>query len=364
MKFRDLTIIFVCIIFYIFEISPVMGQAGIRAQGRDVNTPGGPNQQSQGQDPNLIKEINHAQEMRKFIIKISRFTRKLNPNFIVIVKDGFGLLEKPNFNDNTTASPAYTYLKSIDGLLISGLNFRPPVPGRDEIKTDNNIKQYLIRLSKLAKKRGISIWVKDYAPNSQIAKDSVTLNNVNNFVTFTAKFDGNIFDRIPDFPVRPINENPHNVDGIKGAKNFLYLTDTSRYEKAQDFMYSMSNTNFDAIVTDVFHKGRAPFNKNIVRGLGFKKVGAKRLVLAQMNIGAADSSSYYWKPGWRQGQPVYINEPTPGNPDKHYVQYWYKAWQDLITSTPKSYVYGIFKQGFDGVVISGVNSYQFFEGSE
>ena len=106
------------------------------------------------------------------------------------------------------------------------------------------------------------------------------------------------------------------------------------------------------------------FNKNIVRGLGFKKVGAKRLVLAQMNIGAADSSSYFWKPGWRQGQPVYINDPTSGNPDKYYVQFWYKAWQDLITSTPKSYVYGIFKQGFDGVVISGVNSYQYFEGSE
>ena len=66
-----------------------MGQAGIRAQGRDVNTPGDGDQQSQGQNPNLLKEINHAQEMRKFIIKISRFTRKLNPNFIVIVKDGF-----------------------------------------------------------------------------------------------------------------------------------------------------------------------------------------------------------------------------------------------------------------------------------
>ena len=54
MKFRDLTIIFVCILFYIFEISPVMGQAGIRAQGRDVNTPGTAGQQFQGQNPNLL----------------------------------------------------------------------------------------------------------------------------------------------------------------------------------------------------------------------------------------------------------------------------------------------------------------------
>ena len=59
-----------------------------------------------------------------------------------------------------------------------------------------------------------------------------------------------------------------------------------------------------------------------------------------------------------------IAEPTPTNPDKYYVRYWYKAWQDSITGTPKAYVYGIFKQGFDGVVIDGINAYSFFEGAQ
>ena len=100
-----------------------------------------------------------------------------------------------------------------------------------------------------------------------------------------------------------------------------------------------------------------------MRGFKFKKVGAKRLVLAEMDIGHADSSRYYWKSGWDQGNPAYIGLPTPSNPDRHYVQYWDKAWQDLITGKPNSYVYGIFKQGFDGVVITGVEAYQAFEGA-
>ena len=83
-----------------------------------------------------------------------------------------------------------------------------------------------------------------------------------------------------------------------------------------------------------------------------------------MNIGHAESFRYYWKPGWRQGNPPYIDSPTATDPDKYYVQYWYQAWQDTITGKPKSYVYGIFKQGFDGVLIDGIDAYKFFEAGQ
>ena len=35
-----------------------------------------------------------------------------------------------------------------------------------------------------------------------------------------------------------------------------------------------------------------------------------------------------------------------------------------ITGKPKSYVYGIFKQGFDGVLIDGIDAYKFFEAGQ
>jgi len=352
---------FLCL-FLLCDIGFAYGQAGIRAQGRDVD------QTQRGQNTqNLLRSmlnINHRQEMRKFVRNISAFGRRLDPNFIIMTQDGLELLEKTSAGDDEGNSPSRTYIQSIDGILIKGLNFRPPAPGKDDIKTDTKTRKELLRLAKLGKKRGLKIWVSDYAPNKQIAKDIIILNKANNFIPFPTNSSNNIFNAIPPFPPQPIDVNPKNINGLKRANNFLYLTDTSNYDTQEDFVAALSNTNYDAIITDVFHRGRRAFTKNNIRGFKFKKVGARRLVFARMDIGHAESSRYYWKPGWKEGSPAYIGPPTPTDPDKYYVQYWYKAWQDAITSTPKSYVYGIFKQGFDGIIIDGIDVYRYFEGEQ
>ena len=123
------------------------------------------------------------------------------------------------------------------------------------------------------------------------------------------------------------------------------------------------HNGFDAVVVDVYHRGRSPFQRIHVRGMKFKKLGARRLALAYMNVGQADSSRYYWKPGWREGRPSFLGSPVLGEPDNHYVQYWNPAWKNIIAGDTKSYTYGIIAQGYDGVVIDGVDSYLFFEGA-
>ena len=356
------TIIFLCSVFLFSDITLVFAQAGIRAQGRDVNL-GRQGQTAQGLVDSMLN-IDHRQQMRKFIRSISKFSRRLDPNFIVMTQDGLELLEKGSTAEDGGNAPSSTYIQAIDGVLIKGLNFRPPLPGKDDIKTDAKDRKELLRLAKLGKKRGLQIWVSDYAPNKQIAKDIIILNKANGFIPFATSSDDNIFNSIPSFPPQPIDVNPKNVTGLKFANNFLYLTDSSNFDRQEDFVLALSNTNYDAVITDVFHRGRRPFTKNNIRGFKFKKVGARRLVFARVDIGHADSSRYYWKPGWKEGSPPYIGAPTPTNPDKYYVRYWYKAWQDAITGTPKAYVYGIFKQGFDGVVIDGINAYSFFQGAQ
>ena len=253
LKMTRLYIIFALIsIFCLGEIGVAYGQAGIRAQGRDVDQ----TQRGQGTQ-NLLRSmlnINHRQEMRKFIRNISAFGRRLDPNFIIMTQDGLELLEKTNAGDEEGSSPSRTYIQSLDGILIKGLNFRPPVPGKDDIKTDAKTRKELLRLAKMGKKRGLNIWVSDYAPNKEIAKDIVILNKANNFVAFATNSSENIFNNIPPFPPQPIDVNPKNINGLKGASNFLYLTDTSNYDSQEDFVSALSNTNYDAIVTDVFHR--------------------------------------------------------------------------------------------------------------
>ena len=77
-----------------------------------------------------------------------------------------------------------------------------------------------------------------------------------------------------------------------------------------------------------------------------------------MNIGEAESDRYYWKPNWREGSPNFIGAPTAGNPDKYTVQYWAPAWREIMTGNTNSYLYGIIAQGFDGVVLDGVEAYR------
>lgn len=182
----------------------------------------------------------------------------------------------------------------------------------------------MVRIADLGKKRGLKIFVTDFATNAKVASEALKLNQAKGFISFTAQNAGAsfLFDSIPKFPARPINENPKNITGLKKVRNYLYLTDSSGYDRQQDFVIALSNTNFDTLVVDVFHRGHTPFSKAAVQGMKFKKLGARRLVFAYMNIGAVESYRYYWKDGWREGSPSFVSGPTPGNPDKNFVEYW------------------------------------------
>ena len=63
-----------------------------------------------------------------------------------------------------------------------------------------------------------------------------------------------------------------------------------------------------------------------------------------------------------EGSPGWISGPVRDDPDRYYVEFWQPEWQKLIYGDTKSYVYGIIIQGFDGVVIEGIEeTYRYFE---
>jgi cysteinyl-tRNA synthetase len=306
-----------------------------------------------------------AQEMRNLVRDISKYARKFSLNFSIITSGGLEILEKEDAVDTTKTSPATTYMRSIDGINIQGLNFHPPLAGKgsNSINTDKKTQANMIRLANIAKQRGLKVFVTDFGDNIKTIQESYNLNLPKGFVNFTAKNSGTeyIFNNIPTTPFRPVNENSKNIVGLKSIQNYLYLIDSSKFDRQQDFVIALGNTNFDAVVVDVFHNGRKPFTKAAIQGMKFKKLGARRLVFAYMNIGVADNYRYYWKNNWVEGEPPFISGPSPGNPDKFYVEYWRSGWRNIITGNTKSYIYGIVKQGFDGVIIDGLDSFKFFE---
>ena len=325
----------------------------VRIQGRDNLGDDGP--VAPGQEVLL----DHPEEMRAFIQNISDYARKLKPNFVVMPLNAQDLLIKnPEEEEENRLAPARTFMKAIDGMVVEGLFY-----GERKIDRPRNKERLtaLLKLIEVAQRSRLRIMVVDYAKSRKIVDQSYKANAKKGFVSFAANAHGLDLAAIPPYPRRPINENPKSVLSLKDVKNFLYLRESLRFGRQDEFAMKMHDTNYDMVIVDVFH-GRKPLSKRAVETLKYKKTGGRRLVLAYMNIGTAASYDFYWKKEWREGSPRWINTPLRDDPDRYYVEYWNPEWQKVITGNPKSFLYGIVRQGFDGVLIDGIKAAKYFSG--
>ncbi len=327
-------------------------QGYVRIQGRDRDV-GGP-------APAIGGEVllNLREEMRKFVQSISTYARRTKPNFIIIVQDGLELLVKRDDVDENRISPARTYMRSIDGVLAQGLFYdikspgKPPPPDR---------QRGMLNRVKFARENGLTVFSLDFGQGQAVVDDAHKQAAANGYISLVSNDPFEDISELPSYPARPFGENAGSIISLRQVKNFAIVTNSQRYGREDEFALAMHASNFDMLIVDVFH-GRKPLSPRAVETLKYKKLGAKRLVLASMNLGAAASYAYYWKPNWREGAPGWINAPLRGDPDRYNVQFWNPAWQQIISGNPNSYVYGLIAQGFDGVVITGVEAFKFFEG--
>jgi len=304
--------------------------------------------------------IDLREEMRKLILSISQFARKHRPNFKIIARGGANLLVKRDDVDETRLSPARTYRRSIDGILEEGMFFdnrnpaKPPVPAR---------QKHQIRLAEAARESGLVVLAVDYADLNTLAKKVHVMASSRGFLSFAADRQIDEIFTLPTYPLRPFGENTTSINSLKQLKNFVIIGNSQPFGRQDEFSLRVHGTNFDMVVVDVFH-GRSPLSRQAVETLKYKQLGAKRLVLALMDVGTAASYHFYWKDGWREGSPLWIGPPVRNDPDHYQVEFWRPGWQNLITGDTNSYVYGLIAQGFDGVVIGGLDAYKFFEGGD
>lgn len=325
--------------------------------------------------PIVHDDIDYRELMRKFVQDISSFARKHRRDFTVIAQNGAELLGKPmpraadeeaEVDEDTPPplAPARTYMRAIDGILQEALLFGGPnieAPQFDK-PTSNKRRKHLLRFTELAKANGLKVLVMDYGKDRGTIRRSFRGNAKRGYVSFTAHAAAAGLASMPSFARWPYNENPKSVISLKSVRNFLYLRNSAPLGRQDEFAMRLHNTNFDAVIVDVFH-GRQPLSKQAVETLKYKKLGARRMVLAYMNIGRAAGYLYYWKPEWREGSPSWIGAPVSSDPDSHVVEFWRAGWQKIITGDTNSYIYGIVAQGFDGVVLGGLESFRAFEGS-
>jgi len=302
--------------------------------------------------------LDFREEMRTLVTNVSKYAHGQNPNFIIIPKGNLDLLTKIDDVDETKSSPARAYMLSIDAVIADGLFFGAKAVGEP---TAQEILDQQLRLVEVAQQNRLKVLAIDYVDTAAKAAQSYDLNLDLGTIPFVAPAKGEALNAIPDFRATPINENPKSILSLTDVRNFLYLGSSAGYGRQDEYALKMHGNNFDMLIVDVFH-GRRPLSRQAVETLKYKKIGARRLVLAYVDIASAASYHYYWQPNWREGSPSWIGGPHRDNPDKYYVQYWNPAWQGIIFGNPNSFIYGLIAQGFDGAVLEGLETYKYFLG--
>ena len=327
--------------------------AQLRSQGKEMNFG------NEEEDEFIYRgpSVDYASEMRKLIQNIAKYGRKFKRDFIVLVNDGKGLMTQVVDIDQLISAPSSSYLKSIDGMIEPGLSF-----GREGFGTPTSEKDQKDTLEQLQTARdvGLKVFTIDYASKPKDVDKAIRFARKHNFVPYVAPGMGFRNNKLPKWPRRPYNENSHTITNAQLIKNFAFIRESSRFGTPEEYAMKMHNTNYDMVITSVFHHRSQTLGRHNVRTMQFKKLGTRRPVLAHINIGVADQGAYYWKNSWRQGNPAWILDLAPLSSDQHLVQYWHPGWHQVLYGNTESFLYGIMKEGYDGVVLDGVNAYEIF----
>lgn len=127
----------------------------------------------------------------------------------------------------------------------------------------------------------------------------------------------------------------------------------------------LAGVPYDAIVIDYTRDGSeaTALAAADVQRMKFKADGSRRVVLAYMSIGEAESYRWYWNSSWNDFWfiPNFLTKPSwvgPQNGDwkgNYAVRYWDPAWQKIIVGDG-GYLDRLAKLGFDGVWLDKVDS--------
>jgi cysteinyl-tRNA synthetase len=297
--------------------------------------------------------VNYKQEMRNFVIGISKYAKTINSKFAVIPQNGIQLVT----TDGERTGPANTaYLNAIDGNGQEDLYFgyeNDDEPTSAAVTTD--LKGYL----DISKANGKKILVTDYCSTPSKMTSSYRLNVAAGYISFAA--DERELNNIPDFPAKINNENANVITSLSQAKNFLYLlNNTDNFTSKADFINAVTATNYDVLVMDAYYDQTA-FTSAEINALKKKANGGKRLVISYMSIGEAENNRYYWQKSWKPGNPVWLDAENPQWKGNFKVKYWNKDWQKIIYGNDSSYLKKILSAGFDGVYLDIIDGFQYYE---
>ncbi|MXN90675.1 hypothetical protein GR160_05505 [Flavobacterium sp. Sd200] len=306
------------------------------------------NDETGNQDPESNRDF--KQEMRNYVIGISRSGKAVNPNFLIIPQNGIELVTA---NGEEDGNPDTEYLTAIDGNGQEDLFYGYD---NDDVATPADATAYLKNSLDISKNAGKTILAIDYCSTPSKITDSYSKNATAGYISYAATHRN--LDIIPD--AVPNNVNAGNITALNQVKNFLYIINPENFTSKTAFINAVTATNYDAVIIDLFLNNEQ-FTAAEVAQLRNKANGGKRLVICYMSIGEAEDYRYYWQSSWSSNAPDWIAAENPDWPGNYKVKYWDEEWQGIIYKNPDSYLSKITSAGFDGVYLDIIEAFEYFE---
>jgi cysteinyl-tRNA synthetase, unknown class len=291
-------------------------------------------------------------EMRSFVLAISAQAKKDNAAFLVVPQGGAGLLTE---NGEPDGKPVDKYLKAIDGIGQEDIFYGF---GNENKKTPKKETDAFLKQLAVATKAGKTVLSIDYTGDRDAIDDARRRNADAGFISFVADHRG--LDNIPKYPAKPGNQNRADIKTLKDVKNFLYLIDGISFASKEKYLAALAATNFDLIILDPI-TGDWKASADDLKPLKTKPVGGRRLVLCYVSIGEAENYRFYWKKGWKPGNPNFLGPENPEWKRNFAARYWDADWQAVILGGKDSYLSRVLSAGFDGIYLDKVDEYEWFE---
>ena len=301
----------------------------------------------------IANETGFKQKMREFVIRISEYSKTINPNFNVIPQNGIELVSS---NGDNTGQPQTAYLNAIDANGQEDLFYGYD---NDDQATPSATISYLKDFLNISKNAGKKILVTDYCSTSSKMNNSYLENNNSGYVSFAA--NQRELNNIPSIPMPIYRENNSFITSITQVKNFLYLINPTKYFTKTNFINAVNATNYDLLIMDLFFHDGVVFTASEISKLKNKANGGKRLVISYMSIGEAENYRYYWQSGWNTNKPSWLDAENPNWRGNFKVKYWNSEWQSIIYGNDNSYLKKILNAGFDGVYLDIIDAFEFYE---
>lgn len=315
---------------------------------------------------------NYRELMRNIVETLKDYVRETKPDFLIIADGATELLTRGEWENaldelhRAEAAGAKTederYLLKLfspEDLIPEGTPDRRYIQSLNAVLVTNAVcgKNALPdKTKKLLNEFGVSVLGAEHCKTEK-EKNNALLSLAKQGIPAHTDTDAKgSFDFLPPDAV-PFNENVDNVLSLKDVKNMMIMTNSRRYASKGEWVDALSDTNYDLLIVDPFFKFSQPLTAEDVARLRQKKIGARRLVFAVLDVAVAEDTRPYWQSTWELNDPAWLRFPDKENPAGTVADYWNSEWKRIVGIYFKS----IMDMGYDGVVLKGLDRHKTFE---